>query len=73
VRELEHSKKIPNTPLATGDPLIRMLRDVAGIDQVPYGMDFPYLRRDLAINSKQRILQSSELNDFGNAPTKRTR
>jgi 6-methylsalicylate decarboxylase len=40
-----------------------LLRDVAGIDQVLYGTDFPYLRRDLAINSKQRILQSSELND----------
>jgi len=25
---------------------------------------FPYLRRDLAVNSKQRILQSSELNDW---------
>jgi predicted TIM-barrel fold metal-dependent hydrolase len=36
---------------------------VAGINQVLYGTDFPYLRRDLAIDSKQRILQSSELND----------
>jgi predicted TIM-barrel fold metal-dependent hydrolase len=34
-----------------------------GIEQVLYGTDFPYLRRDLAVNSKQRILQSSELND----------
>jgi 6-methylsalicylate decarboxylase len=41
----------------------RMLRNVAGINQVLYGTDFPYLRRDLAVNSKQRILQSSELND----------
>jgi aminocarboxymuconate-semialdehyde decarboxylase len=40
-----------------------MLRDVAGIDQVLYGTDFPYLRRDLAVGSKQRITQSSELND----------
>jgi aminocarboxymuconate-semialdehyde decarboxylase len=40
-----------------------MLRDVAGIDQVLFGTDFPYLRRDLAVNAKQRILESSELND----------
>lgn len=52
-----------DTALAASDPVLRMLRDVAGIDQVLYGTDFPYLRRDLAINSKQRILQSSELND----------
>jgi aminocarboxymuconate-semialdehyde decarboxylase len=52
-----------DTALALSDPILRMLRDVAGINQVLYGTDFPYLRRDLAINSKQRILQSSELND----------
>jgi hypothetical protein len=40
-----------------------MLRDVAGINQVLYGTDFPYLRQDLAASSKQRILQSPELND----------
>jgi aminocarboxymuconate-semialdehyde decarboxylase len=39
-----------------------MLRDVAGIDQILFGTDFPYLRRDLAVNAKQRILESSELN-----------
>src|SRR6201999_447227 len=50
-----------DTALSASDPVLRMLRDVAGIDQVLYGTDFPYLRRDLAINSKQRILQSSEL------------
>ncbi len=52
------------TALAASDPVLRMLRDVAGINQVLYGLDFPYLRRDLAINSKQHILQSSELNDL---------
>jgi predicted TIM-barrel fold metal-dependent hydrolase len=40
-----------------------MMGDVAGINQVLYGTDFPYLRRDLAVGAKQRILQSSELND----------
>jgi len=43
--------------------VLSMLRDVAGINQVMYGTDFPYLRRDLAINSKQRILRSSALDD----------
>jgi 6-methylsalicylate decarboxylase len=53
-----------DTALAASDPVLRMLRDVAGIDQVLYGTDFPYLRRDLAVRSKQRILQSAELNDL---------
>ena len=39
-----------------------MLRDVAGTDQVLFGTDFPYLRRDLAVNARQRIMASSELN-----------
>src|SRR5437016_6659497 len=53
-----------DTALAASDPVLRMLRDVAGINQVLYGTDFPYLRRDLAINSKQRILRSSALDDL---------
>ena len=51
------------TALAASDPVFRMLRDVAGINQVLYGTDFPYLRRDLAVSSRQRIVHSSELND----------
>jgi len=53
-----------DTALAASDPVLCMLRDVAGINQVLYGTDFPYLRRDLAINSRQRILQTSELDDL---------
>jgi predicted TIM-barrel fold metal-dependent hydrolase len=52
-----------DTALAASNPVLRMLRDIAGINQVLYGTDFPYLRRDLAVSSKQRLLQSSELND----------
>jgi predicted TIM-barrel fold metal-dependent hydrolase len=52
-----------DTALAVSDPVFHMLRNVAGINQVLYGTDFPYLRRDLAVNSKTRVLQSSELND----------
>jgi predicted TIM-barrel fold metal-dependent hydrolase len=51
-----------DTALSASNPVLRMLRDVAGIDQVLFGTDFPYLRRDLAVNAKQRILNSSELN-----------
>jgi aminocarboxymuconate-semialdehyde decarboxylase len=51
-----------DTALSASDPVLRMLRAVAGIDQVLFGTDFPYLRRDLALNAKQRILESSELN-----------
>ena len=53
-----------DTALSASDPVLRMLRDVAGVDQILYGTDFPYLRRDLAVGSKQRILQSAELNDL---------
>lgn len=52
-----------DTALAASDPVLRMLRDMAGIDQVLFGTDFSYLRRDLATASKQRILQRIELND----------
>lgn len=52
-----------DTALAASDPVFRMLRDVAGIDQVLFGTDFPYLRRDLAVRSRQNILQSSALRD----------
>ncbi len=51
-----------DTALSASDPVLRMLRDVVGIDQVMFGTDFPYLRRDLAVNVKQRILDSFELN-----------
>jgi len=52
-----------DTALAASDPVLQMLRDVAGINQVLYGTDFPYQRRDLAVESKQQILHSVALND----------
>ena len=51
-----------DTALAASDPVLRMLRDVAGVGQVLYGTDFPYLRRDLAVKSRQ-LLQTDALND----------
>jgi 6-methylsalicylate decarboxylase len=52
-----------DTALAASDPVLRMLHDVAGIKRVLHGTDFPYLRRDLAVGSRQRLLQSHALND----------
>jgi predicted TIM-barrel fold metal-dependent hydrolase len=52
-----------DTALAMSDPVLRMLRDVAGTDRIVFGSDFPYLRRDIAVRSKQQILQSSALNE----------
>jgi len=54
--------RLLDTALSATDPVFRMLRAVAEIDQVLFGTDFPYLRRDLAVNAKQRISESSELN-----------
>ena len=44
-----------DTALAASDPVLGMLRDVAGMDRVVYGTDFPYLRRDLAVRTRQQI------------------
>jgi len=52
-----------DTALSWGDPVLRMLREVAGIDHVLFGTDYPYLRRDLAVASRGHILSSPELND----------
>jgi predicted TIM-barrel fold metal-dependent hydrolase len=38
-----------------------MLRDIVGLDQVLFGSDFPYLRRDLAVNCVQRLESTVEL------------
>jgi aminocarboxymuconate-semialdehyde decarboxylase len=52
-----------DTALAASNPVLRMLRDVAGITQVLFGTGFPYQRRDLAARSKQVLQQNSALND----------
>ncbi len=50
-----------DTALSWGDPVLRMLRDVVGIDRVVFGSDYPYLRRDLAVACRERIEASPEL------------
>ena len=56
-----------DTALSWGDPVLRMLRSVVGIEQVVFGSDYPYLRRDLAVASPRRIADSVEL-----SPSERT-
>jgi aminocarboxymuconate-semialdehyde decarboxylase len=53
-----------DTALSWGDPVLRMLREVVGIDRVVFGTDYPYLRRDLAVACRQRIEASPELTDY---------
>lgn len=52
-----------DTALSWSDPVLRMLRDVVGMDHVVFGTDFPYLRRDLAISCRAQLEASSELSD----------
>ena len=44
--------------------MLRLLRDVVGIDRVVFGTDFPYLRRDIALRCRQDIEASPELTDY---------
>jgi predicted TIM-barrel fold metal-dependent hydrolase len=52
-----------DTALSWGDPVLRMLREVAGLDHVLFGSDYPYLRRDLAVSCREHIEASPELTD----------
>jgi predicted TIM-barrel fold metal-dependent hydrolase len=52
-----------DTALSWGDPVLRMLREVVGLDHVVFGSDFPYLRRDLAVSCREHIQTSLELTD----------
>lgn len=49
-----------DTALSYGEPILRMLRDLVGLDQVVFGSDFPYLRRDLAVNCVRRLERTTE-------------
>jgi 6-methylsalicylate decarboxylase len=52
-----------DTAASWGDPVLRLLRDVVGIDRVVFGTDFPYLRRDIALRCREDIEASPELTD----------
>lgn len=49
-----------DTALSYRDPILRMLRDVIGLDQVLFGSDFPYIRRDLGVNCVRELDETAE-------------
>jgi len=57
-----------DTALAWSDPVLHTLREIAGPDKMVFGTDFPYLRRDMAVRCRTRILASKELS--GNEKTR---
>ena len=52
-----------DTALSWHDPVLQLLRSVVGIDRVLYGSDYPYLRRDLAIGSREHLARTKALTD----------
>ncbi len=50
-----------DTALAFTDPVINQLRNVAGLDKVVFGSDFPYIRTDLAIRGKLQLENNPDL------------
>jgi predicted TIM-barrel fold metal-dependent hydrolase len=40
-----------------------MLREIVGLDQVLFGSDHPYLRRDLAVGCVQKLAQTDAFTD----------
>ncbi len=50
-----------DTALAFGDPVLRMLRTVVGLDRVLCGSDYPYFRRDLAVACIASLKRTGEL------------
>ena len=52
-----------DTALSWGDPVLETLRSVVGIDHVVYGSDYPYLRRDLAVESRAHLASTPVLTE----------
>src|SRR6267154_2506711 len=50
-----------DTALAFGDPVLRMLRSVVGLDHVVCGSDYPYFLRDLAVGGIAALRRTEEL------------
>ena len=50
-----------DTALAWSDPVLYTLLNVAGINKILFGTDFPYLRRDMAIQCRNKVTNSKEL------------
>jgi predicted TIM-barrel fold metal-dependent hydrolase len=52
-----------DTAVSWKDPILNMLRSVVGMGQVLYGTDFPYLRRDLGVQSRVELESTPALSD----------
>ena len=52
-----------DTALSWKTPVLRTLREVVGMDQVLFGSDYPYLRRDLAIGCAEELRSTPALDD----------
>jgi predicted TIM-barrel fold metal-dependent hydrolase len=50
-----------DTALAWSDPVLHTLNEIAGSDNILFGTDFPYLRKDIAIRCRTKIAGSKEL------------
>jgi len=50
-----------DTAVSSRPPVLRMLRSLVGLEQVLFGSDFPYLRRDLAVKCRNEVEASPEL------------
>jgi predicted TIM-barrel fold metal-dependent hydrolase len=50
-----------DTAISFGDPVLNMLREIVGLDQVLFGSDYPYMRRDLAVGAVQKLEQTPVL------------
>jgi aminocarboxymuconate-semialdehyde decarboxylase len=50
-----------DTALSWTDPVLAMLRSTVGLDHVLFGTDYPYLRRDLAVEARGHIANTPEL------------
>jgi len=50
-----------DTALSWRPPVLHMLRSVAGVSQVLFGSDYPYLRRDLAVSCRNEVESTPEL------------
>jgi aminocarboxymuconate-semialdehyde decarboxylase len=50
-----------DTALSFSEPVLNMLKEVVGLDQVLFGTDHPYLRRDIAVRSARNMRQTALL------------
>jgi 6-methylsalicylate decarboxylase len=50
-----------DTALAWSDPVLHTLSEIAGTDKMLFGTDFPYLRKDIAVRCRTKIIGSKEL------------